>query len=109
MKLSDKDIFISLTKGIKVKDTSNDLATAVAIYSSFKDLPISNANVFIGELGLSGEVKKIDNIEKRIKEVGRLGFTTCIVPKNSKKDIKSSINGLIIKEIEHIREIRNLF
>ena len=109
VKLSDKDIFISLTKGIKVKDTSNDLATAVAIYSSFKDLPISNANVFIGELGLSGEVKKIDNIEKRIKEVGRLGFTTCIVPKNSKKDIKSSINGLIIKEIEHIREIRNLF
>ena len=109
IRLSDKDIFVSLTKGIKVKDTSNDLASAVAIYSSFRNVPISNENVFIGELGLSGEVKEIDNIEKRVKEIARLGFKSCFVPINSVNDAKSVAGKLKIRGIEHIKEIKDFF
>ena len=109
LKLSDKDIFISLAKGIRVKDISNDLAVAVSIYSSFKDMSVMNNSVFIGELGLSGDVKKIDNIEKRIKEIARLGFKYCIVPKNSKNDIQIKFNKIKILEIEHIKEIEKFF
>ena len=109
LKLSDKDIFISLAKGIRVKDISNDLAVAISIYSSFKDMSVINNSVFIGELGLSGDVKKIDNIEKRIKEIARLGFKYCIVPKNSKNDIQIKFNKIKILEIEHIKEIEKFF
>ena len=109
LKLSDKDIFISLAKGIRVKDISNDLAVAISIYSSFKDMSVMNNSVFIGELGLSGDVKKIDNIEKRIKEIARLGFKYCIVPKNSKNDIQIKFNKIKILEIEHIKEIEKFF
>ena len=88
---------------------SNDLAVAVSIYSSFKDMSVMNNSVFIGELGLSGDVKKIDNIEKRIKEIARLGFKYCIVPKNSKNDIQTKFNKIKILEIEHIKEIEKFF
>ena len=109
VKLSDKDIFINLTKGIKVKDTSNDLAVAVSIFSSFKNIPISNQYVFIGELGLNGEVKRIDNINKRLKEISRLGFKYSIIPSNSLKDLKLENKNLKIKEIGHISEIIEFF
>jgi DNA repair protein RadA/Sms len=85
------------------------LAVAVSVYSSFKEMPVLNKSVFIGELGLSGEVKKIDNIEKRIKEIERLGFTSCVIPKNSKDDIKIKFNKIKISEIEHVREIKKFF
>lgn len=109
VKLSDKDIFISLTNGIKVKDTSNDLAVAISIYSSFKNISVPNNQVYIGELGLNGEIKSVENIDKRLKESSRLGFRYSIVPKGTFEKVKHKIDNLKIKEIEHIKEINNFF
>ena len=109
IKLSDKDIFINLTKGIRVKDTSNDLAVAVSIFSSFHNISIPNKYVFIGELGLNGEVKRIENIDKRLKEISRLGFEYSIIPKDSTRNLKFDYKNLKLKEISHISEIREMF
>ena len=102
-------IFINLTKGIRVKDTSNDLAVAVSIFSSFQNISIPNKYVFIGELGLNGEVKRIENIDKRLKEISRLGFEYSIIPKDSTRNLKFDYKNLKLKEISHISEIREMF
>ncbi len=61
----------------------------MATASSFKNKPIPKDMVIIGEVGLTGEVRRINLIEKRLKEIERLGFKTCIIPEGNKKDLKN--------------------
>jgi DNA repair protein RadA/Sms len=60
----------------------------MATASSFKNSPIPKDMVIIGEVGLTGEVRRINQIEKRLKEAERLGFKSCIIPESNKKDLK---------------------
>jgi DNA repair protein RadA/Sms len=81
---------------------------ALSIYSSFKDIPVDSETVVIGELGLSGEVRTISYIEKRISEATKLGFKQIILPKNNLKNVdvkkyKSKISG-----VERIKEAVDL-
>ncbi len=77
--LSNQDIYINVVGGIKVDEPSADLAVAIAIVSSMKDL-VLDGTVVMGELGLSGEVRFVPNLEKRIREAEKLGFTRIICP-----------------------------
>jgi DNA repair protein RadA/Sms len=67
------DVYTNICGGIKTSDIGIDLAIAAAILSSKKKKPIKNNNVFIGELSLTGGIKKVNQVEKRIKEAGRFG------------------------------------
>ncbi len=78
--VNNQDIYVNVVGGIKITEPSADLAVAMAIVSSIKDIVI-DATVVIGELGLSGEVRYIPNLEKRIKEAEKLGFKRIICPK----------------------------
>ncbi len=79
--LSNQDIYINVVGGIKIEEPAADLAVALAIVSSLKDIVIQET-VVVGELGLSGEVRYAANLEKRIKEAEKLGFKRIICPKN---------------------------
>lgn len=97
--LSSKDIFFNLPGGIRTKDPSIGLAVALSILSSYKDVDIKYAA--IGEIGLTGEVRKVSFIDKRIKELRRLGFKKIIIPAacNYKENDKDIISIKNIKEI----------
>ncbi len=77
--LSNQDIYINVVGGIKITEPSADLAVALAIVSSMKDI-VLDGTVVIGELGLSGEVRYVPHLEKRIKEAQKLGFKRIICP-----------------------------
>lgn len=79
LNLSDQDLYVNVVGGMKITDPSADLAVAMAIISGVKNFSLSNV-VVIGELGLSGEIRTVPNLEKRVKEAEKLGFDTVIIP-----------------------------
>lgn len=74
------DLFINVVGGIKIEETGIDLPLIFAIISSFKDKPLPQGALLVGEVGLSGEVRGVSNIKARIKEAEKLGFKKCILP-----------------------------
>ncbi|MCD6134482.1 MAG: DNA repair protein RadA [Candidatus Omnitrophica bacterium] len=80
LNLSHKDIFVNISGGIKIKDAAADLALAVAIVSAYRDKPVSSDYVFLGELGLGGELRRISHIEARIRAAQKLGFKKVFIP-----------------------------
>ena len=81
--LGGSDIFINVAGGIKVEEPAVDLGIVAAMASSFLDRPIDARTVVLGEVGLTGEVRAISQMDVRIKEAARLGFNRCIVPKSN--------------------------
>jgi DNA repair protein RadA/Sms len=90
IKLSDQDLIVNVIGGIKVTEPAADLGIALAIVSSFKDLSPDEATVVIGEIGLSGELRRVQNIGKRVDEVRKLGFKRVIIPYLHLKEVDSS-------------------
>jgi DNA repair protein RadA/Sms len=81
LNLANQDIYINVASGIKIDEPAADLAVALAVVSSLKDAVVSDT-IVVGELGLSGEVRFVPNLEKRIKEAEKLGFKRIICPKS---------------------------
>ena len=90
IKLSDQDLIVNVIGGIKVTEPAADLGIALAIVSSFKDLSPDEATVVIGEIGLSGELRRVQNIAKRVDEVRKLGFKRVIIPHLHLKEVDSN-------------------
>lgn len=80
--LSSSDIFVSIAGGFTVREPSVDLGLAMAVVSSLKNKPLPEKTVFIGEVGLLGEIRAVNYLERRIKEAKRLGYTTIISRQN---------------------------
>ena len=77
------DVFVNVAGGIRVDEPAADLGMAVAIASSLKDLPADSQTVVIGEVGLGGEIRTVHQVEKRIVEAVKLGFTRVVMPKSN--------------------------
>lgn len=77
---SHQDVFVNVAGGVYLNDSSEDLAIAAALVSSFKDVPVGTKSVIIGEIGLTGEVRSVSAIEQRISEAQKLGFSSVILP-----------------------------
>ena len=88
--LGNQDVYINVVGGIKLNEPSIDLAVVLAAASSYKNKPIPNGYVAIGEVGLTGEIRSVNLIEKRIKEAEKLGFKCCIIPESNKKLLKEN-------------------
>ncbi len=88
--LRNSDIFVNITGGIRVTESGGDLGVAMAIISSFRRIPLPPRSIFIGELGLGGEIRVVKGIQKRLSEASRLGFETAYIPHTSveTRDIK---------------------
>ena len=107
IKLSEYDCYIATGGGFEINDPSSDLGVAISILSSLKNIPPLINCAFIGELGLSGQVRQASNIRAKIDEAIRLGIKNILVPKIT-SEIKDSFQKFIqIKEISNINEAIN--
>ena len=90
LNLANQDAYLNVVSGIKVSEPAVDLGIVLAVASSFKNLSIPKDTAAIGEVGLTGEVRSVNLIEKRLKEIEKLGFKTCIIPESNKKLLKEN-------------------
>ena len=90
LSLGNQDVYINIAGGMKLSEPAIDLGIIATVASAYKNVPIPRDTVVIGEVGLTGEIKRINLIEKRLKEVEKLGFKTCIIPENNKKGLKEN-------------------
>ena len=92
IRLSNYDVYINVAGGLRIDETAVDLGLCAAIASNQKDTPIPADCVFIGEVGLGGELRSVSQLEKRLVEASKLGFKRAIVPKSSMRSVKASVN-----------------
>ena len=93
--------------GIKISEPAIDLAIVVAIASSYKNRAVSDKMIFIGEIGLSGEVRSVNMIENRVQEAKKLGFTSCVIPAGCMERIKD-IKGIKLIPVSNVTEAIDL-
>ncbi len=106
--LNKYDIFLNIAGGIKIEEPAIDLAVAMSIYSSLKDIPVDSETVILGEVGLSGEVRTISYAERRITEAEKLGFKKIIIPKGNLKNLNLKKFRIKVEGVEKIRDAAEL-
>ncbi|MBZ0187681.1 MAG: hypothetical protein K8F91_15650, partial [Candidatus Obscuribacterales bacterium] len=102
--LSRSDLYVNVVGGLDIDDPAGDLGVSVAIATSCLDRSVDPGTVFIGEIGLTGEVRSVVGLERRIKEARRLGFTRAIVPRSRQKESSPSAKGFEVVEVETVGE-----
>ncbi|MCS6820007.1 MAG: DNA repair protein RadA [Chitinophagales bacterium] len=103
-----RDVFLNMAGGLQIEDPAVDLAIVAALLSSYEDIPVSNKSVFIGEVGLSGEVRAVSRIEQRISEAAKLGFNTIYISKYNMKifnEDKDSLNIIPLGRVQELSEM----
>ena len=103
LKLGNQDVFVNAAGGIRLREPGVDLSIALAIVSSFKNKSIDSSIAVIGEIGLTGEVRGVSQMEKRISEAQRLGFKQIIVPKVSLKRLQGK-NEITLRGVMSVNE-----
>ena len=109
LKFSQNDIYLNVVGGLKLSDPSVDLAVALALISSIKDIPVPENVLAVGELGLVGECRSISDLQKRINESYRLGFDTIAFPQKSHKEKLKIPEGVRAIEIKSVYDALTLF
>ncbi len=102
--LGGYDVFVNVTGGLRVKETGIDLATAVSILSSFYERPVPEDSAFFGEVGLTGEVRRVGYSEERIKEASRLGYRRIYLPKG----VDVSPGDAELFKVENLKELKEV-
>ncbi|QKF73586.1 DNA repair and recombination protein [Aliarcobacter faecis] len=97
------DVFVNISGGIKIKESSADLAVIAAIISSFRNRPISKESVFIGEVSLTGEIKDVYSIDLRLKEAQAQGIKKAIIAQ--KTNLKLDIKTFAVDEVSKVIEL----
>ena len=103
LKLSAFDAYINVIGGLRLDEPGADLPVALAVASSYRDQPIADDLVAIGEIGLTGEIRSVSNMNQRLGEVVRLGFKKCIIPRGGSEKLDVP-DGLTIYRVRNIRE-----
>lgn len=80
--LGNQDIYVNIVGGMKINEPAADLGVALAVASSFRDTPIAGDLAVIGEIGLSGELRRVGHLERRLAEAAKLGFRRCLLPRS---------------------------
>ncbi len=87
---SDRDVFVNVAGGVKLDEPATDLAVALALVSSFRNVPLPEKLVAFGEVGLAGEVRAVDMAQQRLAEAAKFGFDRCILPRGCARNITAS-------------------
>jgi DNA repair protein RadA/Sms len=104
--LSTFEVYLNVVGGLKISEPAADLAVMCALISATKNRPIINNSIVFGEIGLSGEVRKVSRSDSRIKEATKLGFNHVIVPEGTNIP---NIQGLQVTQISHVKQLQDLF
>ena len=102
--IMNKEVYLNIVGGLKVCEPAVDLAVVVALISANKNISINKDTIFFGEIGLSGEVRQVNNMDNRLIEASKLGFKKAIIPFRRKK---FACNIEII-ELKHINELKKI-
>lgn len=98
------DVYLNVVGGFRLDEPSGDLAVALCLYSSLRDKAIDEHVAAFGELGLGGEVRSISNLTQRIREAERMGFTTCVIPKQSMHSLTDSAFQIRLVGVRTLKE-----
>jgi DNA repair protein RadA/Sms len=93
--LGTQDVYVNVVGGMRLSEPALDLAASLAIASSLSDTPISDTAV-IGEVGLGGEVRSVNQIRRRVAEAQKLGFERCIVPDRNLRELQGAPAGRVV-------------
>ena len=88
LSLGTQDVYINSVGGLRVTETAADLAVVLAVFSSLRDVPMDSRTVVMGEVGLTGDIRRVPHALRRIKEGAKMGFQTFIIPKGNLDEIK---------------------
>jgi DNA repair protein RadA/Sms len=102
LSLGQHDVYVNLVGGLRVREPATDLGLAVAVASALRDRPADPRAVFVGELGLGGEVRRVQRLAARLREAERLGFERAIVPAASSRDLDGT--SLEVIAVPDLRE-----
>ena len=103
LNLGNQDVYLNVVGGLKINEPSIDLGIILVTASIFRNIAISKDVVIMGEVGLTGEVRRINFIEKRLREAEKLGFKICIIPESNKKVLKDKFK-LDIIGVRNVKE-----
>jgi len=101
--LSNQDVITNVVSGLRIEEPAADLAVATAIASSYRDTPVRADTVLIGEIGLSGELRMVGQMQTRLREAAKLGFKRAVVPKRLRKS-EPWPEGIEVIEARSLRE-----
>lgn len=90
MNLGTQDVYINVVGGLRITETAADLPIALAVYSSFRDMSMNSGMVVMGEVGLTGDIRRVPQALRRVKEAAQMGFNQFIIPKGNMEDIDSA-------------------
>ncbi len=108
--LSTQDVYVNIVGGIKPEGTYSDLSIALAIYSSLRNKVMPEGTVAIGELGLTGDLRSVQNGEKIVKEASRMGLKSIIMPYKNYLQVKDlNLNGIEVIGANNIKDALNIF
>jgi len=100
--LATQDVIVNVAGGLRISEPAADLAVALAIASSVKNVPVSSGTIAIGEIGLSGEVRRVPHLQRRISEAARLGLRKCIVPAGGEMGAdRAVVDGTPVETLVH--------
>ena len=102
---TNTDAYVNVVGGLRLDETAVDLAVAMALVSSLKDVPICDDAIAFGEIGLAGEIRSVSHVQQRVNEAVRLGFRRIIIPAHNAKDITAPEGS----EIVPVRNVRQAF
>ncbi|KAL3699191.1 hypothetical protein R1sor_017213 [Riccia sorocarpa] len=104
-KLQNQDVFINVVGGLQLREPAADVAVAVSICSSLLEKPVPRDMAFIGEIGLGGELRSVGQLERRLAEAAKLGFSRCIVPKSAGRSPKVAAKHIMAIPCADIKEV----
>jgi DNA repair protein RadA/Sms len=105
MGLSNQDIYVNVVGGLKISEPAIDLAVAAAVASSYRDVPVSPECVLIGEVGLSGELRTVGQLDRRLGEAAKLGFTRAVYPPVARKlQLPPGMKGISVATLQEAIE-----
>lgn len=108
LKLHNQEVYLNIVGGFKVIEPAADLAVVCSLISAVQNVPMPDCTIAFGEVGLSGEVRRVGNINTRLRESAKLGFSSAIIPANSK--VAAAISkSMKLMEVSHIKQLQNLF
>ena len=114
LNLFDKEVYLNVVGGLRIEETAADLAVACALISAARDIALPSSAIAVGEIGLTGEIRMVSNLEGRLKEAAKLGFKKCLIPQANQKNknfanLKKSLPELELHLISHIRDLAKFF
>ncbi|MBQ3107586.1 MAG: DNA repair protein RadA [Firmicutes bacterium] len=104
LSLANQDVYLNVAGGLRLEGTSADLAAALAIYSSYKGIPCGSQTIAFGEIGLTGDLRSVQNADKLVKEAARLGFTTILLPRKNADRLTDVPAGVRLVPLQSVKE-----